>query len=730
MSKNINTFSENMTELTKNVTDTLSLISGYGEAAMSEDSTVDVQLTDGTVIKMPSTANLLKRIERAEDTVATFVEGDGVVETQDGTFRKIKVTTLPKAPTKIENISPVSTFNINANWFFEDFMFPKCVVSLDLKGKIDDNSDRVFINRIILDYTASLNGVSMETYYNDNIKDVGLTYTSLIEKLNTDSVAYSEDTQEISLPLQYEKYDGEFLISSILMEKDINGIDRLWYYLDTINYKQVDKNGVVISSSYRLSKNDYIRYNDSLFKIVQIDQNANKIALDYMVGYESPAVGSTFNVYNEPFREKIAEIAIGFNEINILYLKGINENYNIVSKEWSEPINFITNQLTYNDTDITLSEYYPKYVMDMGSEWIAKAKQRNIYAYNGNTPNTPNVKAEELKVVQINTQLEATLNTDEFNNLVSSIATSKSNVEDIRKNIVTNKETIIKTSDANTIKTLQNTINNDTAALSTATTQYNSLVEQLNTLLNENGALSYSPKYHIRGFVGIPEPVYTDNTLKTGRQEVIGFDIMYRYIHTDNTGVDLSTFTYTNNNKTASGVFSDWNMVTSKIKEQVYDEELDAYVWQDEEEADGSIININQIDIPIRSGEKVQIKMRSISEAGYPSNPLKSDWSETVTISFPDNLTGNDSVTNIIDSAKDDKTAVVLQETMSAAGVYTHLSDSTNEFKHNSDNIFITYEMRNEGASVPTKTTESITSLLIKILDDMNNLSARVAALE
>ena len=47
--------------------------------------------------------------------------------------------------------------------------------------------------------------------------------------------------------------------------------------------------------------------------------------------------------------------------------------------------------------------------------------------------------------------------------------------------------------------------------------------------------------------------------------------------------------------------------------------------WKIENVADGSEININQIDIPITKGEKVEIKIRSISEAGYPDNPLKSD---------------------------------------------------------------------------------------------------------
>ena len=88
-----------------------------------------------------------------------------------------------------------------------------------------------------------------------------------------------------------------------------------------------------------------------------------------------------------------------------------------------------------------------------------------------------------------------------------------------------------------------------------------------------------------------------------------------------------------------------------------------------------------------KSGEKVEIKVRSVSEAGYPYNPLKSDWSNTVIISFPDNLTSDDSVTAVLDTVRNDMTSVILQETLSAAGIYTHLSDSNSLYKHNAESI-------------------------------------------
>ena len=160
-------------------------------------------------------------------------------------------------------------------------------------------------------------------------------------------------------------------------------------------------------------------------------------------------------------------------------------------------------------------------------------------------------------------------------------------------------------------------------------TTYSTLVNSFQSIVRENSAITTEPKYHIRGFFQIPDAQYADSANGLGRQEVIGFDIMYRYLHTNDSGVSLDTFTYTKTapdgtTETAKAVFSDWNMVTSLTREQVWDDETGTYIWKDEQSADGDVININQIDIPIRYGEKVEIKARSISEAGYPRNPAKS----------------------------------------------------------------------------------------------------------
>lgn len=204
---------------------------------------------------------------------------------------------------------------------------------------------------------------------------------------------------------------------------------------------------------------------------------------------------------------------------------------------------------------------------------------------------------------------------------------------------------------------------------------------------------------------------------------------MYRYLHTDETGMELSKFNYTDssNGTTESGTFTDWNLSVSSFLEKKYDEETDSYEWS-QERIDGTNVVINQIDIPIRSGEKVEIKVRSISEAGYPYNPLKSDWSDSVIISFPDNLTTDDSVTTILNSVKDDMVSVTLQQTMSAAGVYTHISDSNTTYKHSSDKIeYVETSIDDDGNSVTN--TMSVAEKLKALSNAISTLSDEISAL-
>ena len=314
---NSNSYAENLKKLTESSADIIAIASGINEAMAGNDAEVNISED----MSLPSFSNIVKRVERAENTISKFTQGKGVVETDDGTYRKIKVTNVSRPPEAISSLTFSNVFSIDPNWFFESLQYPRCTVSIDLTDKIDEDSDRVYVTRIILDRSNT----DILDYYNTNIANKPVGYAALITMLEKDGITYKEDKDEIKLPLTYEKYYGEFRIVNTKLIQDNKGVSRLWYFLDTLSYSEVNEAGIAVSTGNILSVNDKVRFNNSLYSVLEVDQSQNCVRLGYDIGYETLGNGDILEFYNAPFSSKVVNIGIGINEIDIVYVKGINE---------------------------------------------------------------------------------------------------------------------------------------------------------------------------------------------------------------------------------------------------------------------------------------------------------------------------------------------------------------------------------------------------------------------
>jgi len=110
----------------------------------------------------------------------------------------------------------------------------------------------------------------------------------------------------------------------------------------------------------------------------------------------------------------------------------------------------------------------------------------------------------------------------------------------------------------------------------------------------------------------------------------------------------------------------------------------------------------------------VEIKARSISEAGYPQNPLKSVWSNSVIVSFPPNLPSTNEIADLIKDVNDDALNIAISNTLNSAGVSSHLDDTIPNinsvnglyFKHIAKNI--AYENTDETTGTKVVTSVSM----------------------
>lgn len=715
MSKKIeNSFTQNVIDLTKNVNMALASMEAMNESLTTENDTVNIEV-EGTdpvtgdpstyTYAIPSYPYILSQLNRITNTVDTFVSGNGVVLLNDGTYREVSTVPVAKSPAEITQVSAPSKFKTRSNWFFEDMIFPQLYVEFDLKGKIDDRSDRVVVKRVIFD-----NFNDEETqWFKDTFVGQTYTYEQVLNILATNGKRYWEDDQVQNLPLRPTPYTGEFLIINrgVIANEE-------WFYFDTLNYALTTDLTPV--NNLELKVGDQLRYNDSLYRIAKIEVTEKRVQLTPLVGLGKPSINNYFNIYSTPFEEKLIDIAVGYDECNILFFKGVNDDFNIIADSWGECVNFYTNDLVLEGTTTSFQSYYFSYVSDFGRQFEGQAKERFVPAYYGQIPTVPSITTDMFAVKQINTQMNAALDTESIKNTQTQIESTKTIINSLKTTIAQQKAQLVELIDPAARADLNSKITANINDLSKKTIEYQSLVRSLATVAYENSAVMADPKYRVRGFFPIPDPVGIPP------QQIIQFEYAYRYLKLDNTGISLDTYQYSDpsTGQLIRGTFTDWNIVQTNILQKVYDASTESYTWKEESIADGEVNNINQVDIPITKGEKVQLKIRSISEAGWPSNPLKSDWSEPLIIEFPSNLEGSDQVVNILSDAATEETTIKLDETLNSAGVYTHLNDSVPNpnsgtgtyFKHQANGLAFDIKQKDKDGVVSiVKTTDLQTQL-------------------
>ena len=714
-----NSFTETVNELVQQSNIALEFAAKINKSLTTQEDSVAMYIEqedpvtgDASTVtySIPSYNNVINKVNSAVNSVDVFIKGEGKVLLNDGTYREVKTIPVAISPAKVTNVTVPSKFKPRNNWFFEDLMFPQLIVSFDLKNKIDDRSDRISVRRVIFD-----NSNDTETqWFRDNIIGQDLTYYEAITKLSDNGKEYWQDDQIVDLPLSTEPYTGYFLI---IDKQTIS--NKQWYYLDTLLYGIPSDQPVV--KNLQLAKGSFLRYNNSIYKIDDIEVTERRVHLVPTVGMDHPTVGFSFEIYSAPFSTKLAEIAIGYNECNIMFVKGINDDYNLLGDDWSKAISFYTNDLTLeNNSSVALEDYYNDFVSDFGKKMEGEAKEKFIPAWFGLVPDAPVLSSDSgIETVQINEQINASLDTGEIKSTQTQIESTKTIVNSLKTTIAQQKAELVSVTDTAQREDLNSKISVNVNDLAKRTVEYQSLVRALSTLAYESDAVTAEPKYRVRGFFDIPEGKKRVPTSTTEiPQEIIQFELAYRYLRLDGTGNPLKTFEVTDSStsRTKKGVYSDWIIVQTPVKSRVYDSSLGRYKWVSPDIGDGDVVNINQIDIPIRKGEKVEIKVRSISEAGWPTNPVKSDWSTPIIKEFPGNLAGSDQVTNILKDSIEEESNIKLEETLSASGVTAHLSDGIPNpvagdgtyFKHQARNLAFDLSQKNVGGTVTSTATTDL----------------------
>jgi hypothetical protein len=663
----------------------------------AETVTLEFKTDQGEAVTytIPSFGYLEAQIQRLDDTVIKLMgldSSDANVRMPDGTFKKIYQSRLINTPNRITDVTVPSNFAYKNNWFFESFLSPALYIPIDVTGYVTADADKILVKRIILNTTTP----DEEEYFNQTFKGKNnITYENLLIGLQQNNIQFFQDEEVKDLPLSVLRYDGTFDVfkyEDITQENPDGTISkRRKYFLNKLTYSDGLLN---TQDTVDLKEGDQIVSKETIYKIDTIDTANNAITTKKVSGYDAISIGTdSLRIYSEKFSAREAQIGIGYDERQVVFLKAVDPNFNVVSTEWSAGIGFYSNDLKIQTTagEKNLGQFYLSEVTDFGQQFISAAKEKIVPAIYGVVPNAPVIDAENLKVVRVN---DHKLNTDEVENVNKKAADKvrlNSEIKELDASINKKKEQLSNTkftSDAER-RGVKNELDSLIREKTAKSSLYASIVQELAVLADDKPAALDKPKFRIRGFFEIPE--YKDSE-KTGRQYPIQFLTEYRYIKVDGSATDSKQYEFTDaQGQILRGTYSNWNEVKSDIRKKYYNDETGLYEWATEEIENADVNNINQLNIPISKGEKVEIRVRSVSEAGWPINPLLSSYSEVVTIEFPPELLTEDEATLAIVRANEEETLVSFQQELDAIGLDLHLSRSFTRgdqyFAHESERI-------------------------------------------
>lgn len=655
----------------------------------NESVTINIQNNDGTNarVTIPSFGFLKNSVDRLQSNIDTITNVNGSnssIRLSDGTFRKLVLAKLPTEARDLTSINSVENFGIKPNWFFEELINPLLYISFDLTGQVPIDTERAIIQRFIL----NTNTQAKVNYFKNNYEGrADINYNTFLQQIVERNISYVLDEAVVDLPPRVKRYTGNFSvvrISDATVTEEINGVtvtsQKKQYKLNKLFYtdSEADFDNTVqlaVGDSLEVITNPI----NTRYKITKIDSSTNTVILQLVEGSAPIRIGADVLKISSSLEDNVqVDVTVGFNERCVTFVKPIDPESKIPSVNWSPGSAFYTNTLTTINsagTEQTLAEYYQQSAIDFGAMLLSFADDKIPTTREGVVPNAPSLNTTDFKVKLINGQVSDSPAIIELSDLNNQKNTIESTLKELDGAIAQSRTKIQTTNYSTEVErdADRNALQGLITERASQAELYASVVKEIDAKSKDNSVSSITPKYRARGFWQMPQE---KSTPSTGTQSIVKFKIRYRYLSNDGAANPVDQFTFTDGSGNSQGAFSNYNIVESTLRPRKRNPLTGTYEWVAIDTDNADSVNINQLDIPIRKGEKVEVQVKSISEAGWPSNPLESSWSDPVIIEFPADLSSDNAVEAILNQNQQDLAKVNLEEDLNAKGIDQHLSSS------------------------------------------------------
>jgi len=726
MAKSVNSISDTANKQTEVFSNSIEVLTKLYNSLTSKELTPTLNLVNSNgediTISLPNLFFLDSEIKRLDNNVNTLsgINNVAYIQNSDGTFNKVFSDKISSTPKPVQNLKVPVEFNRKNNWFFENFLSPLLYIDFDLTNLVDDNVNKLNVTRVIINTS---NEVSLN-YFNNQLKGRSdLNYDNLLLNLTQQGISFFLDNDTYTFTPSLLRYSGDFGVTSTfeIFNTEL-GRNVRYYRFANVTYTD---NLSSSKNTQTLKVGDVLNLSKSTkYKVETIDVESKTLSLTLINGGEPIPVGdNVLSLDSKVFANKKISVNVGYDEKQVIFVSPITD-LNVTTPTFSNGVCFDSNELRLvnsNNQSITLEEYYRSEVVDFGQQIMNLAKEKSIPTIFGEIPNPPNLAVVDFKVEQINTHIGNENLTEQIKRLLAEKTQTKNEIASKDVAIAKLVSQIQSTVPGNERTKLENGLSEITGLRNSLVSKYSSIITSLSLIYKENSVENIRPKYRVRGFWGYPQKVFNE---RTGLQEIVNFKVYYRYLTIDGTTPSNKQSTYTTADGTQlTGVFSNWNVYTTEPRKRFFDVNTNSFIWEEDNTSDPDVINSNQLDIPISVGEAVEIKVQSVSEAGYPTNPLVSDFSNSVVIPFPENLSNQiDLYTLLEESAREQERALIYQE-ISNYDFARHFLN--NRFVDNQYYAHDSNEISYFDGSGFVRLSEVIGSLRNQIVDLNNKLQAQ-----
>lgn len=699
---NLDSMSQLLNDIRRIYQNAQQYIALLAEAIESTEDILNIQVEneDGSTstIQVPSFANIERRMKIFEQNLNALVgAGTGALDNSLYTqlvdeYGKVKTLvhmSLLNVPDGITTLKGTLANDNQVVALGNDLSRTTTLglhVQLDVTGKVSTYMQKCQITKFVCTETMFNALTSLEKTYGRE-----LTHGEVLEAIDTNGWLEGDD------------YDIESFVSTLrprrpmsqgafnILVKRVTGTNTMSVRLDTLSYSNTDAR---VEGSQVLKVGDYLATatGDVVFEVTALDQLSNTVQLIRDEGLQMPSANLDKLVYVDKVVVKCVDVPLRYNEKFVAFLSPVHDFYGTVAA-YSPAILIDIAKLTIRDNQNQLINAN-SYALAMGDSNIgayleAIATDALPPAKYAVKPDTLVLSEDMFKVVQLNTHLTDNVDKAKILQLYS------------QKRSLQQEITGLDT----TISSLQLQLNtqnyrndNERAQLQSQYLSYSKQraqkVETLQSIIDQMLDIDvaaydalYDPKFRIRGFIPVQEPLVSKYT---SPQNIIQFKVQYRYVSLNDVVAKADTFDVSDNEGgVTTAAYSTWNEVFTPLRRKILND--GQIVWEPINTSSIEAICCNQLDVPITPNEKVQIRIKAIGEAGYPNVLNESKWSNILTITFPDSLAASAQFVALKDELLTDKQQVLLENMLTSKGVIEHVADSLTEnqtyFAHNAQNL-------------------------------------------